>query len=59
MHLGKRKLFDVLEITALRNKEREVDGDCIWKGGGAWLPSLGTLYVTKTSNHELTEGEGL
>lgn len=32
MRLGKQKLFDMLEITALRNKEREVDGDCTWQG---------------------------
>ena len=32
MRLGKQKLFDMLEITALRNKEREVDADRTWQG---------------------------
>lgn len=32
IRLGKQKLFDMLEITALRNKEREVDGDRTWQG---------------------------
>lgn len=31
-HLGKGKLFHVLEMEVLRNKEREGDGDCLWQG---------------------------